>query len=372
MAPKIPDRWLDYKAVGKRIDGTRFVAFKVPLRSNFSEKEEDIRFDGKMLLEQIPNLGIIIDLTNTNRYYDPRFFEDEGVEHQKLMIPGHVTPPQKLINRFKDYVKRFLRKNPDNDKLIGVHCTHGVNRTGFLICNYMVSEMAVEPNEAIDKFANARGHKIERNNYLDALQKLTASDGESQEKSTREDHSPENDWRRRDSDRDRDFRHENRTNHWRRDDRYDRRRSPPPDDLKRNHYSWKRRAYDDDDDKNRGQALPKRNRNYINSDDRRSSYNYNQQCSRSRQGVEFEQMEFGGRGRTTNGSSYTNRNSDHSPNRSQPYGNSYRQTDNNRSSYNRRDDNRYSRDNRTSWRSSSPPSTSSQRSYGKSSYRNRH
>lgn len=28
----LPDRWLDYKAVGKRLHGTRFIAFKVPLK----------------------------------------------------------------------------------------------------------------------------------------------------------------------------------------------------------------------------------------------------------------------------------------------------------------------------------------------------
>ncbi|XP_073813603.1 uncharacterized protein [Musca autumnalis] len=172
MGPRIPDRWLDYTPVGDRIEGTRFIAFKVPLKQQFTQ--DDNRFDSKILLEKVPNLGIIIDLTNTNRYYNPKSFEEEGVQHQKLMIPGHVTPPQRLVDKFKDYVKEFLQSNPDNDKLIGVHCTHGVNRTGFLICNYMVSEMAVEPNEAIEKFAAARGHKIERNNYLNALQNLTA------------------------------------------------------------------------------------------------------------------------------------------------------------------------------------------------------
>lgn len=28
----LPARWLDYKAVGKRLFGTRFIAFKVPLK----------------------------------------------------------------------------------------------------------------------------------------------------------------------------------------------------------------------------------------------------------------------------------------------------------------------------------------------------
>ncbi|XP_058982231.1 RNA/RNP complex-1-interacting phosphatase isoform X2 [Musca domestica] len=184
MSRKIPDRWLDYTAVGDRIEGTRFIAFKVPLKPQLTDA--DNRFDGKILLEKVPNLGIIIDLTNTNRYYDPRCFENEGVRHQKLMIPGHVTPPQRLVDKFKEYVKEFLQNNPDNDKLIGVHCTHGVNRTGFLICNYMVSEMSIAPNDAIEKFAKARGHKIERHNYLDALQRITGDPDDTNDTSNTE------------------------------------------------------------------------------------------------------------------------------------------------------------------------------------------
>uniref|UniRef100_A0A1A9WW40 Tyrosine specific protein phosphatases domain-containing protein n=1 Tax=Glossina brevipalpis TaxID=37001 RepID=A0A1A9WW40_9MUSC len=60
-------------------------------------------------------------------------------------------------------------------KLIGVHCTHGVNRTGYFICSYMISELTMKPLEAIRKFVVARGHKIERFNYLDALNRLSKS-----------------------------------------------------------------------------------------------------------------------------------------------------------------------------------------------------
>lgn len=35
------------------------------------------------------------------------------------------------------------------DKLIGVHCTHGLNRSGFIVCRYMIEEMKMPPLEAI-------------------------------------------------------------------------------------------------------------------------------------------------------------------------------------------------------------------------------
>lgn len=164
----IPDRWLDYKPIGNPIEGTRFIAFKVPLEQHIAESVEDtnVRLDTKTLLQYIPNLGLIIDLTNTNRYYNPKKnFEQKGIEHVKIMVPGHTVPDLKYRNVFKEAVNEFLKINHDNDKLIGVHCTHGVNRTGFLICNYMVREMNIEPNDALQRFAIARGHPIERDNY---------------------------------------------------------------------------------------------------------------------------------------------------------------------------------------------------------------
>ncbi|XP_065369284.1 RNA/RNP complex-1-interacting phosphatase [Calliphora vicina] len=173
MAPAIPDRWKDYKPVGEKIEGTRFIAFKVPLKEHVSNHvESEIRLDGNILLKQIPNLGLIIDLTNTHRYYDPIIFQKKGVKHIKLMTPGKETPPKRLADEFNMIVKHFIESNTDNDKLIGVHCTHGVNRTGYYICNYMISHMTIEPKDALERFSNARGHKIERNNYIDDLHKL--------------------------------------------------------------------------------------------------------------------------------------------------------------------------------------------------------
>ncbi|XP_030375410.1 RNA/RNP complex-1-interacting phosphatase homolog [Scaptodrosophila lebanonensis] len=176
MGKNIPVRWLDYSPIGERIFGTRFIAFKVPLLPEVNNlvREEQLRLDPEMLVKRVPNLGLIIDLTNTNRYYNGEDFKKHNVEHKKLMIPGKQTPSPTLAKTFRNYVKEFLNNNKDNDKLIGVHCTHGVNRTGYLICYFMVTELRMSPTEAMQKFAAARGHQIERINYTDALQKLSS------------------------------------------------------------------------------------------------------------------------------------------------------------------------------------------------------
>ncbi|XP_061655164.1 uncharacterized protein LOC133489907 isoform X3 [Phyllopteryx taeniolatus] len=131
-------RWLDYQAVGKRLHGTRFVAFKVPLNQSLNrqlmpsqtfgpwELLDAIRRDGQ-------ELGLVVDLTFTTRYYRPQDLP-VSLGYVKVLTKGHVVPADNAIFAFKRAVRRFLRDNGDNDKLIGVHCTHGLNRTGYMIC----------------------------------------------------------------------------------------------------------------------------------------------------------------------------------------------------------------------------------------------
>lgn len=54
-------------------------------------------------------------------------------------------------------------------KLVGIHCTHGLNRTGYFVVSYMVLVMSKSPSEAIKEFALARGYEIERENYLSGI-----------------------------------------------------------------------------------------------------------------------------------------------------------------------------------------------------------
>ncbi|NXH42561.1 DUS11 phosphatase, partial [Dicaeum eximium] len=89
----------------------------------------------------------------------------------KILTMGHEIPNRKTILSFKYFVKKFLAANKDNDKLIGVHCTHGLNRTGYLVCRYLIDVEGMEPNAAIELFNKSRGHPIERTNYIQDLQR---------------------------------------------------------------------------------------------------------------------------------------------------------------------------------------------------------
>ncbi|XP_007648875.1 RNA/RNP complex-1-interacting phosphatase isoform X2 [Cricetulus griseus] len=170
----IPERWKDYLPVGQRMPGTRFIAFKVPLQKKYEAKLMPEECFSPLDLfnkiqEQNEELGLIIDLTYTQRYYKAEDLP-ETISYIKILTVGHQVPNSNTIFKFKSAVKEFLKKNKDNDKLIGVHCTHGLNRTGYLICRYLIDVEGMRPDDAIELFNRCRGHCIERQNYIESLQ----------------------------------------------------------------------------------------------------------------------------------------------------------------------------------------------------------
>ncbi|XP_070840656.1 RNA/RNP complex-1-interacting phosphatase-like [Chaetodon trifascialis] len=170
----VPEGWLDYRPVGQRIPGTRFIAFKVPLKLSLNRRVSDSDAFGfwdllDYLESQNQELGLIIDLTFTMTYYQLTDVP-QSCSYIKIRTEGHRVPSDATILSFKRAVRWFLKENRDNDKLIGVHCTHGLNRTGYLICRYLMDVDGLDAPAALELFNSSRGHCIERRNYLKDLQ----------------------------------------------------------------------------------------------------------------------------------------------------------------------------------------------------------
>ena len=156
---KIPDRWEKYSNVGVVVEGTQFIAFKVPLSFHYEWNLTE-------LSRAVPSLSTVVDLTNTNRYYTSGDCHQHGWNHVKIKMQGHGTiPDRSKVERFYSAVSEAEAKGG----LIGVHCTHGLNRTGYLICRYLIEKKDWEPQRAIEAFDQSRGHKQERENYLEDL-----------------------------------------------------------------------------------------------------------------------------------------------------------------------------------------------------------
>nr|CAH7754790.1 unnamed protein product [Callosobruchus chinensis] len=156
----IPPRWLYCPRKSDNLIIGKFMALKTPLSSNFDEQvPPECRFPPKMIFDYSKfkkiNFGLWIDLTNTSRFYDKEEIENYGCKYIKLQCRGHgETPSEEQTSTFIQIVHNFIANNPL--KCIAVHCTHGFNRTGFLIVSYLIEKMDCSLEIALETFAKAR------------------------------------------------------------------------------------------------------------------------------------------------------------------------------------------------------------------------
>ncbi|XP_030079530.1 mRNA-capping enzyme isoform X1 [Drosophila hydei] len=170
----LPNRWLYCPRKSDSIIAERFLAFKTPLSQSFQDKmpiectfRPEMLFDYCKTLKQL-KLGLWIDLTNTKRFYDRSTVEERGAQYIKLQCRGHgETPSPEQTHSFIELVDNFINERPLD--VIAVHCTHGFNRTGFLIISYMVERMDCSVEGALAVFAKSRPPGIYKQDYINEL-----------------------------------------------------------------------------------------------------------------------------------------------------------------------------------------------------------
>lgn len=175
----VPDRWLHCPRKADELIVQKIMAFKTPLSSKYDDDvPPQFRFPPSMIFDicrrkKVSNcnltncifqlfffnlqlkLGLWIDLTNTSRFYDKKDIESQGCKYLKLQCRGHgECPSVEHTKLFINCVHEFISKHPL--EIIGVHCTHGFNRTGFLIVSYLVEKCDCGLEVALDMFARAR------------------------------------------------------------------------------------------------------------------------------------------------------------------------------------------------------------------------
>ncbi|VVC29807.1 Protein-tyrosine phosphatase-like,Dual specificity phosphatase, catalytic domain,Tyrosine, partial [Cinara cedri] len=109
---KIPVRWLDFTPYST-ILCNRFLAFKTPL----------------------------------NTKYEIPVFLNSLADHE-------IPPTRREVKSFLDICWDFVNRN--HNLHIGVHCTHGINQTGFLIVAWLIEVLHYNVNHALQEFATAR------------------------------------------------------------------------------------------------------------------------------------------------------------------------------------------------------------------------
>jgi mRNA-capping enzyme len=170
-----PQGWLDCPAFGEPID--RIIPSKVPLDETFDESvPPGKRYSSKQVINKQRKagreIGLVIDLTNTSRYYSSAEWTNQGTKYVKIPCRGRdAVPDNESINAFVYEVMTFLerQKQSRTPKYVLVHCTHGHNRTGFMIIHYLMRTHISWVAEAINIFAQRRPPGIYKRDYIEAL-----------------------------------------------------------------------------------------------------------------------------------------------------------------------------------------------------------
>lgn len=231
----IPPGWAKCRNIGEEIHG--LYPMKAPIGrergQNIPKAYQWKPSDVIQYFEEVQGrrLGLVVDLTRTDKYYDhAKEFESQGVRHLKIPCKGHSQVPgtfevntfyfemvktmsqlnfeweqeKKVIAEYDDKVKEFALANGgsadptlpghpsstlnhvkrkllgkrdlvlQHRKVVAVHCTHGFNRTGYMIVHFLMriafaTGAVVSVANAVKEFARRRPPGIYKDEYIQAL-----------------------------------------------------------------------------------------------------------------------------------------------------------------------------------------------------------
>jgi hypothetical protein len=85
----------------------------------------------------------------------------------ELKTTPQAIPSDDLVDRFCKHIDGIRQDDPD--ALIMVHCTHGVNRTGYFLVHYLVTRFNISVELALAVFALSRGVALYDAELIEAL-----------------------------------------------------------------------------------------------------------------------------------------------------------------------------------------------------------
>lgn len=165
-------KWLKTSTFNQFIDGVNIIPFKCPLQPSYKNSLNNTElfsfkdvFDFSITCNK--PITDVIDLTDTQKYYDPKKgnFFPKSVSHHKYFISGNKPPSKGMVEEILDNMDDLTKKG----RVIGVHCKHGVNRTGIIICAFLVLKLGWKQEDAIAAFEKARGEAFKDNEYLSII-----------------------------------------------------------------------------------------------------------------------------------------------------------------------------------------------------------
>jgi len=165
-------KWGDYESCGESVGKTKFVPMKTPLSLEFLERTEKyahILTVEKMLYEQRETkqreVTMIIDLSNHECLYE----EDIPKEVHRVHVRNIAKsiPNIECCATVMREASKHWKKHPE--EYIAIHCAYGFNRTGFIVCCYLIEKENMTAEEALETFAVARPPGVKHERFQMAL-----------------------------------------------------------------------------------------------------------------------------------------------------------------------------------------------------------
>ena len=117
------------------------------------------------------NIKKIIDINFSQMYYNfnklKKYYKNElfGIEFLKIPLVPKEIPSRKELNRIYD----ILNKNISKKEYILIHCTNGVNRTGYVLVYFLCKRYEYTVDKAVALFEKCRGHRFTNKAFVEDL-----------------------------------------------------------------------------------------------------------------------------------------------------------------------------------------------------------
>ncbi|ODV80891.1 uncharacterized protein CANTADRAFT_47632 [Suhomyces tanzawaensis NRRL Y-17324] len=170
-------KWLALKPISSNIgrDGGRDVSPLLGMKTlregdaNHSPTIVEQRFYGNSRVQSDlqGTLVAIVDISADIPPYSPKSFKH--IQYYKCSTVSKVVPDQVAVRRFIQLIDDILSNTTTENPLVAVHCHYGFNRTGYLICCYLIERLGWTVQEAVDGFKDAKFPGIKHPHFIDGL-----------------------------------------------------------------------------------------------------------------------------------------------------------------------------------------------------------
>lgn len=116
-------------------------------------------------------VGVVIDISHETPVYDPRGLEAGGVHYFKFPTVSKLPPSPDEVAGFIGLVDRLKAEDENirNGAKLGVHCHYGYNRTGTMLCAYLIERLGWRVQDAVEEFRRQRPPGIKHEYFVDEL-----------------------------------------------------------------------------------------------------------------------------------------------------------------------------------------------------------